>query len=234
MRSILATYANNVPPASKKIKIPRNLFILGSPPLSYGILYEVNELKKTVREEISRIGVNHSTRDQSEFRLNFFRVPFPLFEGIVKECIEANIFTTGRKKATICDEFKVLAYLRILGRNYVTASVRELFGAGKTTINEFLKFFLRNYSLAYYKKYVFELGLNEVEKVYRYMGLPGCIDSMDVTHVQWQACPSSALRHIIALVVTVILRLVSTLFIPTIDVFNISRKFSMGQLMILS
>ncbi len=53
------------------------------------------------------------------------------------------------------------------------------------------------YSRAFYKKYVFEtdeLGLNEVENVYRYMGLPGCIGSMDITHVQWGACPS-ALRH---------------------------------------
>ena len=64
------------------------------------------------------------------------------------------------------------------------------------------------------------------------MGLPGCINSMDVNHVQWRACPS-ALRHIIALVVTVILRLVSSLFISTIDVFNISRKLSMGRLIMI-
>ncbi len=115
----------------------------------------------------------------------------------MKECKESNIFPTGRKKATICVEFKVLAScLRILGRYFVTASV-ELLGTGKIIINDFFKFFLRNYSLAYYKKYVFipdELGLNEVEKIYRYIGLPGCIGSMDVTHVQWGACPS-ALRH---------------------------------------
>ena len=54
-------------------------------------------------------------------------------------------------------EFKVLACLRILERNYVTTSVRELLGAAKTTINDFLKLFLRNYSLAYYKKYVLSL-----------------------------------------------------------------------------
>ena len=50
----------------------------------------------------------------------------------------------------------------------------------------------------FYKKYVFipdELGLNEVDKVYRYMGLPGCIGSMDVTHVQWGACPSKLSHH---------------------------------------
>ena len=136
------------------------------------------------------MGVNHSTPEQSEFRLDF-RVPFPLFEEIVKECKEAHIFTTGRKTPTICDELNVLAYLRILGRNYATASVRELLGAAKTTINDFFKLFLVNYSRVFYKKYVFipdELGLNEVDKVYRYIG------SMDVTHVQWGACPSK-LRH---------------------------------------
>ena len=82
----------------------------------------------------------------------------------MKDCKEAHIFTTGRKKApTIYDEFKVLACLRILGRNYVTASVRELLGAAKTTINDFLKLFLVNYSYVFYKKYVYfpdELGLN--------------------------------------------------------------------------
>ncbi len=111
--------------------------------------------------------MTHSTREQSEFRLDFRSVPiFPLFEEIVKECKDANIFTTGRKKATICDEFEVLACLRILGRNYVTASTRELLGAAKTTINDFFGLFLVSYSRAFYKKYVFiqdDLGLNEVE-----------------------------------------------------------------------
>ena len=163
---------------------------------------------------------------------------FPLFEEIVKECKEANnIFSTGWKKATVCDEFKVLACLRILGRNYVTASVRELLGASKTTINDFLKLFLRNYSLAHYKKkYVFvpdEFGLNEVAKVHHYMGSLGCIGSMDVTHHVRGELVRPLYGSIIALVVTVILRLVSTLFVPTIDVFNISRKLSMEQLMII-
>jgi len=88
---------------------------------------------QSVREEITLIGVNHS-----------------LIEEIVKECKEACIFTTGRKTPLICDEFKVLACLRILGWNYVTASVRELLGAAKTTINDFLKLFFVNYSRAFY------------------------------------------------------------------------------------
>ena len=165
MRSILA-YCY-IPPAAKKVKIPRNVYSRRSSVQLWDSICWGQRIL-TVREEISRIGMDHSIRDQSEFRLDF-RVPFPLFEDIVKECKESNIIvTTGKKKATICVEFKVLACLRILGRNYVTASVRELLGAGKTTINDFFKLFLRNYSLAYYKNYVFvpdELGLNEVEKV---------------------------------------------------------------------
>ncbi len=154
----------------------------------------------SVRQEIAQIGVDHSTREQSEFRLDF-RVLFPLFKDIVKDCKEAHIFTTGRKAPTICDKFKVLACRRILGQNYVTASGRELLGAAKTTINDFFKLFLVNYSKVFYKKYVYipdELGLNEVEKVYRYIGLPGCVGSMDVTHVQWGAwCPSNLRHHCI-------------------------------------
>jgi hypothetical protein len=61
--------------------------------------------------------------------------------------------------------------------------------------------FLVKYSKVFYKKYVYipdELGLNEVEKVYRYyMGLPGCVGSMDVTHVQWGGCPSNLRHHCI-------------------------------------
>ena len=147
----------------------------------------------------------------------------------MKECKEAHIFTTGRKTPTICDEFKVLASLRIWGRNYVTASVCEFLGAAKTTINDFSKLFLVNYLRVFYKKYVYipdELvGLNEVERVYRYMGLPGCLlGSMDVTHVQWELVPQSYV--IIVLVVTDILLLGSTLYVHTIDVFNIYISFT--------
>ena len=78
MRSILA-YAN-ILRSSKKLKIPRKVYPTSktSAELWDSICGKRN---KTVREEIARIGVNHSTREQSEFRLDF-RVPFPLFEEI--------------------------------------------------------------------------------------------------------------------------------------------------------
>ena len=127
---------------------------------------------------ISTGGVNPYSRIQAEFRADF-RVPFTLFEQIFVECKEARIFTTGYKKPMIPDEFKVLTVLRILRRNYVAASVKEILGCcGMSSINNWFKLFCKRYSDAYYTKYVYlptGAALNEVEKVYRWMGFPGCI-----------------------------------------------------------
>ena len=64
----------------KKLKIPRKVYY---PSKTSTELWDSiwGKRNKTVREEIARIGVNHSTREQSEFRLDF-RDPFPLFEEI--------------------------------------------------------------------------------------------------------------------------------------------------------
>ena len=37
--------------------------------------------------------------------------------------------------------------------------------------------------------------LDQVVEDYTKMGLPGCVGSMDVTHLMWKQCPS-ALRHV--------------------------------------
>jgi hypothetical protein len=149
---------------------------------------------------ISTGGVNPYSRIQAEFRADF-RVPFTLFEQIFVECKEARIFTTGYKKPMIPDEFKVLTVLRILGRNYVAASVKEILGCcGMSSINDWFKLFCKRYSDAYYTKYVYlptGAALNEVEKVYRWMGFPGCVGSMDVTHLHWGNCPSELRHHCI-------------------------------------
>ena len=99
MRSILS-FAN-IPRPSKKVKIPREVYPRKTSVELWDSIW--GKRIKTVREEIARTEVDHTTRDQSEFRRDF-RVPFPLFEEIVKECKDVNIFTTGRKKATFADE----------------------------------------------------------------------------------------------------------------------------------
>ena len=86
------------------------------------------------RDDISTGGVNPYSREKAEFKADF-RVPFTLFEEIVVECKEAHNLTTGYKRPTIPDESNVLTVLRILVRNYVAASVKEILGCGMSTIN---------------------------------------------------------------------------------------------------
>ena len=87
----------NIPRPSKKIKIPRDVYSRKTSAELWDSIW--GKRIKSVREEIARIGVDHSTCEQSEFRLDF-RVSFPLFEEIVKEGNEAHIFTTGRNEGT--------------------------------------------------------------------------------------------------------------------------------------
>ena len=64
----------------------------------------------------------------------------------------------------------------------------EILKTGLITVNRTFKQILKNYSDLYYTSYVYvPVGdeLDEVEKVYRYMGFPGCVGSMDVTHLHW-------------------------------------------------
>ena len=106
----------------------------------------------------------------------------------------------GKRKFKIGVDFKVLTCLRILGRNFVCDSVVEILNTGVITVNNLFKDFVANYSAAYYDKYVYvPVGaeLDKVEKVYRYMGFPGCVGSMDVTHLHWGACPKHLRHHCI-------------------------------------
>jgi hypothetical protein len=117
-----------------------------------------------------------------------------MFRDIVAECKEANIFG----KTIIGIEFKVLGCLRILGRNTVGDDVVEHLRIGGKTVNTMFHTFLHQYADNYYAKYVYVPEGPEMDQVvedYTRMGFPGCVGSMDVTHVYWNQCPV-ALRHL--------------------------------------
>ena len=138
-------------------------------------------------------GVESDTKLQKEFR-NRFRVPFSMFEQLVVECVDANVF--GRTQIGV--EYKLLGCLRILGRGCYADDVREILGIGNETVNKMLKQFLEYYSIAYYDTYVYVPDGEEMDRVvedYTRMGFPGCVGSMDVTHIMWKQCPST-LRHV--------------------------------------
>ena len=60
------------------------------------------------------------------------------------------------------------------------------------------KSFVKNYSEAYYDVHVYVPEGEEMDPAiadYTKMGFPGCVGSMDLTHLMWKQCPS-ALRHV--------------------------------------
>ena len=123
-----------------------------------------------------------------------FRIPFELFYPLVEECKQHKIFDTvadaigtGRTKQ-IPIEFKVLASMRMLGRDYYADDVTEILNCGEETARSFMLAFIRGVSKEMYTTYVYVPEgeeLDAVEEGYRRAGLPGCLGSMDCTHVIW-------------------------------------------------
>lgn len=120
-----------------------------------------------------------------------FRLPYPLFLRFVDECKQSNIFE-GLYTTKIAVEFKVLIGLRILGRDNCADDISEYLNIGESTVYPIFKQFLSGCVKYLYPKYVYvPVGeeLDEVRKVYEKLGLPGCVGSMDCTHILWHRCP---------------------------------------------
>ena len=120
-----------------------------------------------------------------------FRLPYALFVKFVKEAKDCNLFEEVRS-GKIAVEFKVMIGLRILGRDNCADDISEYLNIGESTINNIFKQFLHGCVKKLYPKYVYIPEgdeMNQVRKVYEKLGLPGCIGSMDCTHVLWHRSP---------------------------------------------
>jgi len=123
-----------------------------------------------------------------------FRLPFELFGPLVQECRDNHIFASvadldgkGRTKK-IPIEFKVLTALRMLGRDAFADDIAEIMDIGEETARQFFLAFVRGVSKHMYDDYVYPPTGEELDKVvdgYRRAGFPGCVGSMDCTHILW-------------------------------------------------
>ena len=138
-----------------------------------------------------------TTTAGQEFRRRF-RVPGPFFlDWLVPKCTEEKIFNSGdgsgRSWHVIPIEIKLLMSLRILGRGNVLDDIVELSGISKTSVWSIFHNFVTNFS----KKFESFINMPEGEdlesvlEVYRRLGFPGCVGSIDCTHVRWWGCPSN-------------------------------------------
>jgi len=125
-----------------------------------------------------------------------FRVPFPIFEYVVDLCREHNIFDMNSCfKERIPIQIKVLVCLRILGRANCADDISEMSFVGESTCNYLFKTFVINFSklkdMFIIQPAVGSELLKRIMDEYAALGLPGCVGSMDCTHLHWDKCPST-------------------------------------------
>jgi hypothetical protein len=135
-----------------------------------------------------------STKLAKLFRRRF-RVPFPIFKGIIlRRCEESNIF--GIKSpgcVRVPTEFKILIALRILGRGNVCDDINESSGVPENTCNYIFHRFCTQFAKHFFKDYVKPPTGEQKQKVmevYAELGLHGAFGSMDATHLHWNKCPA--------------------------------------------
>jgi hypothetical protein len=144
------------------------------------------------------------TDSAKSFRLRF-RVPFEIYEGIVKKCKEEKWFPIKANDAfgrpCIPLELKILGVFRIIGRSTCLDGIKELTGISNSTMDTFFRDFCRKFSCELYSIWVkppqTPEEIEQVMAVYEQLGIPGAIGSTDVTHVRWDMCPAQ-LRHLYA------------------------------------
>ena len=144
---------------------------------------------------------NPSSYHGKQFRAKF-RVPLQLFQDeIVPQCIAHNVFETKRFTKNYEDvvKLKVLACLRIIGRGVLPDDAAEMSNNffGRSTVNSFFLKFLVNFSSALYDEFIHpptDERLQVILEIYRRLGMPGAVGSLDGTTFWWLRCPEY-LRH---------------------------------------
>ena len=131
------------------------------------------------------------SREGKLFRRRF-RVPYDVFCKLVTMSLDKKLFRLNSQKKNyianrnVCPvEMKLLAVLRILGRNWNFDDIAEATLMGETTARRAFHTFCQNFVKEFYHLYVFRPQgekLVKVMQVFAQMGLPGCIGSTDCVH----------------------------------------------------
>ena len=135
------------------------------------------------------------TKEGKQFRRRF-RLPFQLYADIVVRWEAwfpkrpADI--TGRN--TIPVSLLILGVLRVLGRGNYYDDVAEVINCDEETVRIFFLQFCQEFCRRMYDEYVHpsqdEADVRAVMDMYRLLGFPGAVGSMDCTHVRRDMVPA--------------------------------------------
>jgi hypothetical protein len=110
-----------------------------------------------------------TTRAGKKFRRRF-RVPFPIFTELVQMCNREAIFSIKRK-SRIPVECKIMACLRVLGRDNCADDIAELSGnmIGESTFYTIFKQFVHGMQEKIFPKYIQVLSYFIIFSVYAFI-----------------------------------------------------------------
>lgn len=135
---------------------------------------------------------NDEDYDYRLFRRRF-RLPFPVFKYLVQICEEKNVFRVLYHECKIPIELKIMACLRILGRDLVADDISAFSGIAESTVYSIFKDFVKNFCQDFFTAFVHlpsEIELAKSSAVFETLGLPGCFGSIDGVKVHWDKCPA--------------------------------------------
>ena len=154
-----------------------------------------SEFARMLRDDHEEM-LQHDKSKQGRFFRRCFRVPYPLFHNVlVPHCSDAakEVFSPSR---SVPVEIKLLIALRIIALSSSAHDCIALSRVSESYYNRIFREFVTNYSKHYYHDFVRfpEVGSKELERnmeIYRKLGFPGCIGSIDGTHIPWEMCPEN-------------------------------------------
>ena len=126
-----------------------------------------------------------------------FRIPFPVFQEIVKMTRGQQWFSEGENAVGIKVaplELNIFAVLRVLGRGYCFDGVEELCYTSAEILRVFFHKFCDLFSKKYFPIYcsppTTEEEIAKTTPIYSRLGLPECIGSTDCVRIRWERCPA--------------------------------------------
>ena len=159
-----------------------------------------NWFKRYLTEEARSVIKGDPThRDTLEFK-GLFRVSYEVFEDIItvfneEQWYESRIDCCKRPNSRL--ELLVLGALFKLGNGNGRWVAQSDTNISKETHRRFFKEFIRHIASIRHR-YIYmprnDAEVQEVCRLYSDLGLPGCVGSIDVVHIGWDACPANMLH----------------------------------------